>query len=333
MPVAILNNGTFNTTAVSPWPDATNTGYRNAPGYPGSLANGSALTIASNTTYSFYDFPGGAAVGSSGSQVSNVTFSGCRFTGTGAQNALATLFGDNITFSYCSFEPASLSAPPVDYANSYQFGIEGAGGANTTIGQLLVQYCDFWGWGNAIDCQGSTQAKPQVFQYNWIHDSSVTGTGNNYHNDGIGSESAGASTAVASYVVIRGNTINSLGNTQAIAFQQNGNYDHFLITGNLLGGFGYTVAVIAGTGSVSNIGFSGNTFTTQFVTGQGPLYTDSGFTGYPDPYWWRNNKWHVPAGAAWGNPAHDGWYWMPVTGGTGGTQDDTPFVSLTDYTG
>jgi hypothetical protein len=40
----------------------------------------------------------------------------------------------------------------------------------------------------------------------------------------------------------------------------------------------------------------------------------------------------VPAGAAWGTPAHNGWFWIPATDVTSGTSD-TPYVNQTESAG
>ena len=300
----------------SGWPDATNTGYLNAPGYPGSLQNGNALTIQSNTTYNFYSF-NGCDVGSTSTAVQNVTFNGCRFYGPSVEGALVLLYGDNITFNYSSFEPG-VAAPPVPYNQSYQYGLAGAGSYNTHIEQLTVSHCDFWGFGNAIDIHGSTQTKPHVFQHNWIHD--AADDGGSYHTDGIGNTTG---SGTGSYVVIHHNTIESLGNTNGIAYQQ-GTYHHFTVTDNWFGGFGYTVAIWANTSTT----FTGNVFSTRLPVVFGPLYPQTFWTGGTSL--WRNNTWHVPSGAAWGNPAHDGWYWIPDTSAS---SNDSNFTSLTDYTG
>gem|GEM_PF-1041205 len=300
------------------FPDSTNTGYRNASGYPGSLHACSA-TIQSNTTYNFCDFPGGVFVGSASSHVTNVTFHGCRFHGVAVNDVLVAVFGDNITFDYDSFEPG-VATPPVPFNQSYQYGIEADGSYNSSVQQLTVTHSDFWGFGNAIDIAGSTQAKPQVFRDNWIHDAANDG-GGIYHTDGIGTESGSGS---GSYVVLDHNTIESPGNTNGIAFQA-GHYDHFTITNNLLGGFGYSVALL---GAAPYTTFTGNTFSTRLRVDWGPLY--------PDSFWittgstWRNNRWKVPAGAAWGNAAHDGWYWVPNTDANS-SSSDTPFVSQSDF--
>lgn len=302
----------------SGFPDATNTGYRNAPGYPGTLTPFTG-TIQSNTTYNFVDFNGGAAVGLPSAHVSNVTFNGCRFHGTAVDQALVLLFGDNITFNYSSFEPG-VAAPPVPHASSYQYGIEADGAYNSTVGKLTVSHSDLWGFGNAIDVAGSTQGKPQVFNDNWIHDSANDGNAD-YHTDGIGTESG---SGTGSYVTINHNTIEAAGNTNGLAFQQ-GSYSHFTVTNNLFGGFGYTVAIWANTSTT----FTGNTFSTRLGVVFGPLYPQTFWTGGTSL--WRNNRWSVPAGAAWGSSAHDGWFWMPNPSDS--PASDTPFVSQTDYAG
>ena len=307
--------------SVSAWPDQTNTGYRHAPGCTGPLTPWSGGTIQSGMTYSCIDFAPGLSVGAMSAPVQNVTFRGCRFHGVAVGNALVVLYGDNISFDYCSFEPGA-TAPPCAYEQSYQYGLAGNGGYYSVIEQLTVTHCDFWGFGNAIDTQGSTRAKPHVFRDNWIHDASADG-GGMYHTDGIGAESG---VGTGSYVVIDHNTIESQGNTNGIAYQA-GHYDHFTMTRNLFGGFGYTVALLGGATDTT---FTDNTFSTRLAVDWGPLYgsdfwTTSGST-------WRRNRWKVPSGAAWGNPAHDGWFWVPDASGNSGASD-MPFVSETDFGG
>lgn len=306
------------------WPGPDDTGYRNAPGYTGSLTTASSgsstcpTTFQSNHTYSFCRYPEGADIGSSSAHVTNVECYGCLFKATAPEAALVKVYGDNIRFRYSSFEPG-VTEPPVAYNQSYQYGIAANGSYSTSVQELLVEYSDFWGFGNAIDVNGSTCSKPQTFQHNWIHDASDDG--GSYHTDGIGSLSGAGN---AQCVVIDHNTIESVGNTNGIAFQQ-GAYSDFTITNNLLGGFGYTVVVWATNGQ--NVTFQDNTFTTRLPIVFGPLY--------PQPFWektgssWCRNKWMVPAGAAWGNPAHDEWFWLPATASSG-TSSDTPWVSDTD---
>jgi hypothetical protein len=296
-------------------PDSTNTGYLNAPGYSGSLASGPG-TVVSNTTYSHMEFSGGTFIGSLSTPVSNVTFYGCRFVATGEVNT--ALFGDNITFEYCSFEPADASAAPVTYAQGYQYGIVASGSYNSFVEKLTVLNCDMWGLANGIDVFGSTQAKPHVFRNNWIHDPRDDGGVD--HTDGLGNQSGGGS---SHYVVIDNNVIEAVGNTNAIAFQ-GGTYNNMTITNNLFGGYGYTLSVYD---TAPNLAFTDNVFSTRYQNSFGPLRED--WTAYSGLVWQRN-RWHVPSGAAWGTPANDGKFWMPVAGAS---SDDSTFVSDTDYAG
>lgn len=296
-----------------------NTGYRNAPGFPGGLSQFHG-TIQSGQTYSFFDM-GNGSVGDRDVPLVNVTFIGCRFSGSGDSTPLTLLYGDGFKFSYCSFEPGT-SAPPVSHAQGYQYGIEADGGWYTHVGALEVDHCDMWGFANCIDVTGGTQAKPHIYRNNWIHD--ARNDGGQDHTDGIGALSGGGS---ESYLILDGNTIESAGNTNAVAYQ-GGHYDHVTVTNNVFGGFGYTINF---TGTLSDFTFTDNTFSTRLPVYFGPLYSDH-FVNSPNSTWARN-KWHVPAGAAWGKPEHDGWFWMPVAADRNGSTDDTQFVSQTDHAG
>jgi hypothetical protein len=284
---------------VAGFPDSTNTGYKHAPDYPGSL-HSCGSSVSSNTTYNFCDFPGGLSVGSSSNHVSNVTFHGCRFHGAAVLGGLVVVFGDNLTFDYSSFEPA-VAAPPVPFNQSYQYGIAANGSYYSFAQKMTVTHSDFWGFGNAIDTQGSTQAKPQVFRDNYVHDAAADG-GGQYHTDGIGDESGSGN---GSYVVLDHNTIVSAGNTNGIAFQA-GSYSNFSITNNLISGWGYSVALWA---PAPNTTFTGNTFSTLLKPVWGSLYPQSFWTSSGS--YWHNNKWVVPAGAAYGNAADNGKFWTP----------------------
>ncbi len=302
----------------SAFPGPSNTGYTHAPGCS-SLTAWNGTPIASGQTYTCIDFPGGVDVGSSSTAVTGVTFVGCRFHGNAPNDKLVGLFGDDIAFDYCTFEPDVQPPQNVDLAHSYQYGLAGNGGYYTHVGKLTVTHSDFWGFGNAIDVNPTTDAsKPQTYRDNFLHHAADVQNAV-YHHDGIGAES-GASKG--SYVVIDHNTIESLGNTNGVAYQATGPYSHFTITHNLFGGFGYTVAILGGATDVT---FTDNTFSTRIDATYGPLY--------PDDFWtkagstWKRNRWSVPSGAAWGNPQHDGWFWVP---GAGSKSDDTGFVSTTD---
>jgi len=279
------------------FPNNCTAGYKAAPDYPGSLTNFSG-SIQSGQTYRFKRFTGGTFVGSSSTSVSNVTFYGCLFEATGDINV--ALFGDNITFEYSTFAPSGERTPPISYSQGYQYGIEANGSYYSNVQKLTVSNSEFWGFGNAIDTRGSTQAKPHVFRGNYIHDARADGGID--HTDGIGDLSGSGS---GTYVVLDNNTIESAGNTNGIAYQQ-GSYNNFTITNNLIGGWGYAVALWA---PAPNTTFTGNTFSTRLKPVFGPLYPQSFWTSSGSV--WRNNRWYVPAGAAYGNPADNGKFWTP----------------------
>lgn len=318
---AVEDAGVDGTAPPSGFPDATNTGYKHAPGYPGKLTPWDGKPLENDRTYSFIDFPGGVDVGSSSNAAHGIKLVGCRFHGTAPGEKLVGVFGTDITFDYDTFEPDAPFSTALPYASSYQYGIAGNGGYYTHAGKLTVSHSELWGFGNAIDVTPTNSADtPQVYRDNWIHDAADP-THDVYHHDGIGAESGSAS---GGWVTIDHNTIESAGNTNAIAYQATGPYQHFTITNNLFGGFGYTVAIL---GTVTNVVFTGNTFSTRLPCAYGPIY--------PNTFWttatttWSGNRWKVPAGAAWGKPAHDGWFWLPLT--PGGTSDDTGYVSQTDH--
>src|SRR5580765_6690577 len=264
------SNGTPGCTPVAGipagFPNNCTAGYKNAPDYPGSMHTCSG-TIQSNTTYNFCDFPGGLDVGSSATSVSNVTFHGCWFHGIAAADKLVGVWGDNVTFDYSSFTP-NIAAPPAAYNQGYQYGIEANGGYNTSVQKLTVSNSEFWGFGNATDVGGSTQAKPQVFRGNYIHDARADGGVD--HTDGIGQLDTGS----MSYVVIDNNTIMGVGNTNGIAYQY-GPYDHFTVTNNYFSGYGYMINIGGGNGP-NNITFTDNVWGTNFQQTYGPWYSWGG---------------------------------------------------------
>lgn len=296
-------------------------GYKGWAGYTGTLTNGSGLTPLSNTTYTGMDFPGGLDIGSTGTPLSNTVFRGCRFHGVNVDDKLVGLWGDGIVLDQCTFDPGFN--PPVAHANSYQYGIAANGGFGTHVAALMMIACEGYGWGNMVDTEGSTQSKPQVFQDCWFHD--AADDGGDYHTDGIGTESGGN----GSYIVIDHCTIESLGNTNALAFQAPGTYDHFTITNNKFGGFGYTIAILDGA---TNITFTDNVFSTELDIRFGPLYPDTWWTDAKGSTW-RRNKWLVPSGAAWGTPGNSGKFWIPAVIDVTNGDTDNLCTSTSDYAG
>ncbi len=290
-----------------PFPDATNTGYAAAPDYPGHL-NACPGTILSNTTYNFIDCPGGIAIGSSGTHVTNVTIHGGFFHGAG--DLLVAVFGDNITLDYCTLSPDV--GPPVSYAQGYQYGIAAGGPFNSVVGKFTLSHSNIWGFGNATDVNGSTQAKPQVFTDNYVHD--ARDDGGIDHTDGLGQEE---NTSNGSYVTVNHNTIVSAGNTNGISYQftTGSTADHFTVTNNYISGWGYSVNLNGGAGMTNSL-FSGNVFGTDIAPIQGPLYgwVDSSNTWkcnkiafVPGTTWTDGQGWHPTA-------AEDGLFWLPLAG-------------------
>lgn len=310
-------------SATAAWADSTNTGYRNAPGYPGSLTKGPATPggLASGQTYKFLDFPGATFGSSSSSLLTGATFIGCRFKAVSVLDALTISHTRDCTFSYCSFEPG-VSAPPVPFNSSYQYGFVAGGPYNSQAQGLKLSHCDFWGFGNAIEGCGGSATHPTLIEWCWIHDAAADG-GGQYHTDGIGMTDTGSS---LSYVTVDHCRIESHGNTNGLAWQS-GTYSNMAVTNNLFSGFGYTVAI---WGKGSNIRFEDNTYSTRFKPDFGPLYPQSFWTTSGSS--WKRNKWLVPAGAEWGNTAHNGWFWIPNAAEIKGS-DDTPYVSQADFAG
>lgn len=287
------------------WPDSTNTGYVNAPGYPGSLTTASSgsstcpTTPQSNHTYEFCDYVGGLNLPAG---LTNVTFYGDEFYSTNPNEAnVAGGRGDNnITFDYDTFQPEQAS-PPVTCAESYEYGISNEGGQ---IGKLTVEHSNFWGFAVAVDTEGSTQANPQVMSHNWIHDASAS-SGCGYHLDGIGM----LGTGTEEYAVVDHNTIEFTADTNGanLIAWQNGTYAHDQNTNNLLSGDGEGYAGGRCTSSCtqpSYITSTGNTYSTylQASSGEGPIDGASNFwSGTGDV--WNHNYWAVPPARS-GEPPH-----------------------------
>lgn len=277
------------------WPNASNTGYRNAPGYPGALTRFSG-TIQSNQTYRYVNFDDGCYIGSSSSHPVNVSFIGCRFASNSIADANVAVYGDNISFDYCSFEPNRVNTPPVSYAQGYQYGLD-----QRYEGNITIDHCDFWGWGNGIQFDFSTQAKPFVVKNSWFHD--ARHDGNIDHTDAILENWGGLG-----YMVFDHNTIVSIGNTNGLALQDGNQrgYNNVTVTNNYFSGFGYTVNIGAYGDRNQNVTFAGNTFGTDLKPDWGPLYGWSNTNNT-----WKCNKWHVAPGSYYTPIADDGKFWWP----------------------
>jgi hypothetical protein len=338
--------------------DSTNTGYLRHPSWPGSFTGGtnsSGPTYTTGQTINFVDFTNGAQAGNSGTPANNVTFNGCRFQFSAnvsnqgdATSFHCLLYGDNITFNYCTFQPFVSNYPTeltgeeisgdtssyVEYGKSYQYALVGDGAYSTSVQKLTVSHCDLWGFGNAFQLAGSTVAKPHVVDTCWFHhggDPFVVNTSpNQFHND--------------CWLVNDGNyhgaqllnsTMEIWGNTNLLAWQGAGAYNDSIITNNQFSGDQESVALSA-TGTSARITFTDNVFSTRIGRSVGsgrPLrswaVSDSGSGSL-----WRRNTYKVAGsantgnypGANWGSPSWNGQFWHPG-------DDDTTGGHASDYTG
>lgn len=338
-------------------PTGATYGHLADPSWPGSFTGGTntvGLTATTGQTYSYWDFKGGVDVGTTSVAANNVTFRGCRFQFSAnvsnqgdASSAQALLFGDNVTFDYCTFQPSTTNYPTeltgeeisgdtstyVQYGKAYQYAINGGGGFNTHIGDLLIDHCDFWGFGNALELAGSTVAKPHIVRNSWFHHGGdpfvVNVSSNQFHNDCWLVNNGGYHGAQCV-----NNVMEIWGNTNLLAWQGAGAYNDSVITGNRFSGDQESISLSA-SGTSARVTFTDNVFSTRIgrAVGSGkPLrswaVSDSG-TGSL----WRRNTWLVPGsastgnypGANWGNTAWNGLYWHPsdTDSGSGHAADFT----------
>ena len=286
----------------SGWPNASNTGYQHARGYPGKLTTFTG-TLQSNHTYKFLYFPGETFVGDWDGGLENVTFYGCLFAGDKVDDATVAVYSDNVTFDYSTFAPLKAAAPPVPHEASSQYAID-----QRRAGQLTVDHSDIWGFANGIEMGYSTREKPFTVRDSWFHDARADGGTD--HTDAILSSDGGPT-----FIVIDHNTIVSAGNTNGLALQYSDTYySDVSVTNNYFSGFGYTVNIGGDGKNNRRITFTGNTFGTDLRPVFGPLYGWGG-TGVV----WRGNKWHVMPGGYAKNASDDGKFWWPD--GTLSTRD------------
>ncbi|NUR29620.1 MAG: hypothetical protein HOV83_27860 [Catenulispora sp.] len=276
------------------WPNASNTGYLHAPGYPGKLTTFTG-TLQSDHTYKYMYFPGETFVGNWDGGLRNVTFIGCLFAGDKVDDATVAVYSDNVTFDYSTFAPLKTKAPPVAHTASSQYAID-----QRRPGQLTVDHSDIWGFANGIEMGWSTRDKPFTVRDSWFHDARADGGTD--HTDAILSSDGGPA-----FMVIDHNTISSAGNTNGLAFQHSdAYYTDVTVTNNYFSGFGYTVNIGGDGKGNQRVTFTGNTFGTDLKPVFGPLYGWGGSNAV-----WRGNKWHVAASGYDKNSADDGKFWWP----------------------
>lgn len=182
-------------------------------------------------------------------------------------------------------------------ADGYQFGVD-----ISANGAVTIDHCDIWGFGNAVNLVGSS-AQVNITN-NWMHDAANTinstpPSNTNFHTDGPGYlDGLGG----PSNVLVRGNTIASIGNTNGIAFQlTSAIYNNIVVDGNYLSGFGNLVAMSTqrgGSDTCTNSAFSNNIIGTDIGWLQSPIYTDytTMFSGGGNT--WQNNKLYVLPGTS-----------------------------------
>jgi hypothetical protein len=296
--------------APSSFPGATNTGYRNSPGYPGHLTNCGDIKIQSDRTYKYCNFSDGISVGDSRHHPFNVTFIGCRFAANYADIANVWDYGDRIVFDYDTFEPNTVpvasepidpDARPIAHDSSYQFAI-----LKPDAGTLSVDHSDIWGFANGIQFGSSSQSQPVNISNSWIHNPrDPGGTSGGDHTDGIQDWSGGTS-----YMVFNHNTIVGDGTTNALALQGKVKYDHVTITNNFFSGYGYMV--MSGSDMLdTNMTFTGNIWGTELKPTWGPLYGDVMYATSGLHSIWADNRIYVQPGTAWMAKDNSGLYWWP----------------------
>jgi hypothetical protein len=321
------------------WPDFSNTGYKHTPAnaggtglsaYPGSLTDWQSgmnantymgITFPDNSVISYKHF-----VGKVGIFGKNLTFVGCLFEGTEPNDNLVQVYTpDKVKFLYTTFKPVSYATPPgndgtvssshtspgTPFNQSWQLA--------TTMAESVVTMDHDDIWGNAgMEMVTGLPGQPSTWTNNYIHDAADTAN-NVYHHDGIGPQSEGN----GGPMVVDHNTIATLGNTNGLALQGSGIYDHISVTNNYISGWGYALAF--GTqNNATNITVTGNIFSTELNQLYGFLYggiwggTSHGST-------WRNNQVQVRTGD--GNKSYgtsdSGKYYWPTDGS----------VHTTDYGG
>jgi hypothetical protein len=297
-----LGDLTQSPNAVSTRPGANNTGYENAPGYPGRLTLHNGAPLVAGREYRFINFPRGVTV-----SVAGVKFFGCRFASNWVDgwNVRLAQNGAAPVFRFCTIEPSAISAPPnaawpsagagknknggnvagymIGHTLGYQYGILQASGG------LLIEDSDIWGFSNAIVLNGSAQ---KTIRRCWIHDAAHEGIGSGmYHQDGPGHlDGYGCSN-----VLIEDCTIASLGNTNGIAFQA-GTYSKIVVRRNYLSGFGYCIDMCHGTYANSYLTFEDNVIATDIGWIWGPLYIDFSANFRKVGSSWKRNKLRVMPG-------------------------------------
>ncbi|WP_206956209.1 hypothetical protein [Trinickia acidisoli] len=311
------------------WPDFSNTGYANTPAnagglglpaYPGHLTDYAAgmndtqplsVTYPDGSVIAYMHFRGLKIL----IYGDNLTFVGCLFEGTDPNDNLVQIYSPtNITFRYSTFKPSAYAMPPgndgtvssahstpgTPFNDSWQI--------STTMepAVVLMDHDDIWG--NAgMEMVTGFPGHPSTWTNNYIHDAADTAN-NVYHQDGIGPQSGGN----GGPMLIDHNTIASLGNTNGLALQGGGVYDHITFTNNYVSGWGYALS-FGTSNNATNLTVTGNVFSAELTELWGPLYGNL-WGGQAQGSTWRNNLYQVRPGD--GNTSYttadQGLYWWPT---------------------
>lgn len=310
------------------WPDFSNTGYAHTPAnaaglglgaYPGRLtdydsgmSDSKPLTLQypDNSVIAFKHFLA-AKISIYGD---NLTFIGCLFEGKSPNDNLVQIYAaSNIAFRYSTFKPSAFAMPPgndgtvssahkppgTPFDNSWQLA------TTMTEAVAVMDHNDIWG--NAgMEMVTGFAGRPSVWTNNYIHDAADTARAV-YHHNGIGPQSEGN----GGPMLIDHNTIASLGNTNGLALQGDGVYDHIAFTNNYVSGYGYAVS-IGVKNNATNITFTGNVFSAELSALYGPLYGGL-WGGSARGSVWRDNRYQVRNGDdnTSFSASDNGKYWWP----------------------
>lgn len=356
------------------WPGAFSS-LTNWPGGTGAqtVSGGTNATSGSGTSndpwvFAFQKFD--ALTAGTLLSLSNAIFVGCGFESNSTANYNVKITGSNVNLIFCSITPRSalISAPPnstwpsagaglqiyyesAAYTNSggyctpttqgYQYGVD----LSTVGGVCTLARNDFWGFGNSI-ILNSTTVQINILG-NWIHDSAncvVIPPGNvtPYHVDGPGylNGSAGVSGTPPTHVLIQGNTIATISNTNGIAMQGALNpYSFIYVIGNYLTGFALCADMCHNTSGNNNLQFTDNVFGTDLPwivgdgagnpQGGGALYANFSTQFSGNSNLWRRNTLRVRAGTSRVSPTTPNW----TSGDNGKFLLPDSTLSSTDWTG
>jgi len=293
------------------WPDFSNTGYAHTPAnagglgkgaYPGKLKDYTSGMSASKPLR--LEFPNNSVIAFQRFLAlkveiygDNLTFIGCLFEGTIPNDNLVQIYADSaVTFRYTTFKPNSYARPPGNNGtvssahNPPGTPFDKSWQLVTTMREAVATMDHNDIWGNAgLEMTTGKPGKPSRWTNNYLHDLADT-SHSEYHHDGIGPQSEGN----GGPMIVDHNTIASLGNTNGLALQGTGVYDHVTFTDNYVSGWGYAVCI--GTrDNATNITVTGNVFSAELTQLYGFNYGGI-WGGKSRGSTWRNNRLQVRTG-------------------------------------